>query len=963
MEEPNPCDEHLCSSGKECFIDKENRPICKKIRRNSLRIPIQTFTIHNDREQEVIAALNFTVTQINSAIHTPFLIAHKNKALKQAVGDTWGVMKKICDELEEGFVMMITGDNSRIHEAFRTVSNSFEIPLINWDLFLPSLLENFANNYEVSVKPPNAELIADLIVLKNWKNFIYMHDGQSTGAVNLGLIYKHLKKKSKESVTSELIELPKEVEGFAEFLTDTSFNSFMKNTVNRIVLDVETSYRQKQLLNAIRSAQFNQANYHYVVANFDFQPYDIEMFQSGNTNITGFQIINREVKEFSLLQRAVGQSKHLDREKHMDLETRLAFVHDAILVAQQALELTLKKNDSLFHHNFRYGKLYNRGLPGIYCNPANDKRNPDRQVETFEHGKFIIEKLKNMKLSTENGTLTGTIEFDEFGIRKNYHVNVIDLVSDSESLNRKEVFSWKQGKGFVMNRTAIQHTRKPREDSSVRKKMRVVVVLIEPFVMVKRDCENSNSTACMGNNRFEGYCISLLKLLKERIEGFDYEIFLSERNRYGTKQPNGSWDGMIGYLLRGEAEFAVAPFSVNQASFMEREEVVDFSTPYMTTGISIMIKKPDKKEFSIYSFMQPFKNEIWIYIIFSYVGVSVVIFLVSRFSPYAWKVEEVGNEGLTLSTEFSMYNCFWFTLAALMQQGTDIFPRSLGGRIASGVWWFFTMIIVSSYIANLVILSTISHTYIPVESVDDLVKQARIKYGVQQGGSTAQFFKNSPLEIYQRMWGFMEAQDPSVFTSSYAEGIERVRMENGEYAFILEDTANEYVNTRLPCDTMKVGANLNLISYSIATPFGSEWKEKINIAILDLKNSGELGKLKEHWWYDRGQCNQRTSEGSTMGLDLSRIGGIFHILIGGMIVSISVTLVEFICRSGIEARKEKISSMKELKEFVCNQLKPTLRGTRAREASNFKETSSLLPATHGSSNPLSVPTTSAGTTS
>lgn len=35
--------------------------------------------------------------------------------------------------------------------------------------------------------------------------------------------------------------------------------------------------------------------------------------------------------------------------------------------------------------------------------------------------------------------------------------------------------------------------------------------------------------------------------------------------------------------------------------------------------------------------------QIWMYIIFAYVGVSVVIFLVSRFSPYEWRVEEMAS--------------------------------------------------------------------------------------------------------------------------------------------------------------------------------------------------------------------------------------------------------------------------------------------------------------------------------
>lgn len=63
-----------------------------------------------------------------------------------------------------------------------------------------------------------------------------------------------------------------------------------------------------------------------------------------------------------------------------------------------------------------------------------------------------------------------------------------------------------------------------------------------------------------------------------------------------------------------------------------------------------------------------------------------------------------------------------------------------------------------------------------------------------------------------------------MFVNSYAEGIERVRTHKGRYAFLLEATANEYANTRKPCDTMKVGANLNSVGYGVATPFGSEWK-------------------------------------------------------------------------------------------------------------------------------------------
>jgi len=67
------------------------------------------------------------------------------------------------------------------------------------------------------------------------------------------------------------------------------------------------------------------------------------------------------------------------------------------------------------------------------------------------------------------------------------------------------------------------------------------------------------------------------------------------------------------------------------------------------------------------------------------------------------------------------------------------------------------------------------------------------------------------------------------------------RGSKGKYAFLLEvsnelhdfsiieylfwfkkSTKNEYTNERLPCDTMKIGTNLDSKGYGIATPVGSE---------------------------------------------------------------------------------------------------------------------------------------------
>src|SRR6218665_738452 len=74
--------------------------------------------------------------------------------------------------------------------------------------------------------------------------------------------------------------------------------------------------------------------------------------------------------------------------------------------------------------------------------------------------------------------------------------------------------------------------------------------------------------------------------------------------------------------------------------------------------------------------------------------------------------------------------------------------RSLSGRIVGSAWWFFTLIIISSYTANLAAFLTIERMLTPIESADDLAKQTEILYGTLDAGSTKDFFKVAPTSSH-----------------------------------------------------------------------------------------------------------------------------------------------------------------------------------------------------------------------
>lgn len=61
--------------------------------------------------------------------------------------------------------------------------------------------------------------------------------------------------------------------------------------------------------------------------------------------------------------------------------------------------------------------------------------------------------------------------------------------------------------------------------------------------------------------------------------------------------------------------------------------------------------------------------------------------------------------------------------------------------MVAGMWWFFTLIMVSSYTANLAAFLTVEPTQEIISDPKQLADHPRVKYGAKFGGSTLDFFK------------------------------------------------------------------------------------------------------------------------------------------------------------------------------------------------------------------------------
>ncbi|KAJ4935700.1 hypothetical protein JOQ06_017229 [Pogonophryne albipinna] len=493
-----------------------------------------------------------------------------------------------------------------------------------------------------------------------------------------------------------------------------------------------------------------------------------------------------------------------------------------------------------------------------------------KSSKIWEHGTSLMNYLRMVELEG----LTGHIEFNSKGQRSNYVLRIMQNSKDG----LRQIGLWHSEGGLSMERKlpSINVT-----DTLFNTTLTITTILENPYVMLR-----PNHRELEGNDRYEGFCVDMLKELANILK-FKYRIRLVGDGLYGVPGANGSWTGMVGELISRKADLAVAGLTITA----EREKVIDFSKPYMTLGISIMYRVHLGRRPGYFSFLDPFSPGVWLFMLLAYLAVSCVLFLVARLTPYEWYNPHPCLKGRCnlLINQYSLGNSFWFPVGGFMQQGSTIAPRALSTRCVSGVWWAFTLIIISSYTANLAAFLTVQRMEVPIESVDDLADQTAIEYGTMHGGSTMTFFQNSRYQTYQRMWNFMHSKQPSVFVKSTEEGIARVL--NSNYAYLLESTMNEYYRQR-NCNLTQIGGLLDTKGYGIGMPPGSVYRDEFDLAILKIQEDNRLEILKRKWW-DGGKC-PKEEDHRAKGLGMENIGGIFVVLVCGLLVAIFMAVLEFV---------------------------------------------------------------------
>ncbi|XP_053538120.1 glutamate receptor 1a isoform X2 [Ictalurus punctatus] len=562
------------------------------------------------------------------------------------MGNSFSMTYAFCSQFAKGVYAIIGVHDRKTVSMLMSFCGALHVCFVT-----PSFPIETSNQFVIQLRPELQDALVGVIEHYKWTKFVYMYSSDS----GLIVLQKVLDTAAERNwlVTSVNVETMTE----ASFLK--VFQDLDKRKEGQIIIDCELE-RLSSILKKIVDLGKNRKSYHYILVNLGFLDIDLTDFKKGEANVTGFQIVNYADPGVSrIVQQWMDFDNKDSKVPKKGLKYTGALTYDGVKVMSTAFQNLRRQRIDISR----------RGNAGeCLANPP----------APWGQGIDIQRALQQVRIEG----VTGHIQFNEKGRRINYTISVMEL----KATGPKKVGYWNEDEKFVSTAAYMSGS---NDTYGFQNHTYIVTTILEsPYVMLKKNHEK-----LLGNDKYEGYCVELAAEIAKHV-GYQYKLKIVADGKYGARDPETKmWNGMVGELVYGKADVAVAPLTIT----LVREEVIDFSKPFMSLGISIMIKKPTKSKPGVFSFLDPLAYEIWMCIVFAYIGVSVVLFLVSRFSPYEWHAEDCEeseeantNQAAFLSgqntqnqshlnqeqtNEFGIFNSLWFSLGAFMQQGCDISPR------------------------------------------------------------------------------------------------------------------------------------------------------------------------------------------------------------------------------------------------------------------------------------------------
>ncbi|XP_073670322.1 glutamate receptor ionotropic, NMDA 2B-like isoform X2 [Paramisgurnus dabryanus] len=520
---------------------------------------------------------------------------------------------------------------------------------------------------------------------------------------------------------------------------------------------------------------------------------------------------------------------------------------------------------------------------------------PDKKGSKSGNPNEVLRYLMNVTFEGRN------LSFSEDGFQM--HPKLVIILLDKER-QYDRVGKWENGslsmKYHVWPRFELYSDAEEREDDHLS----IVTLEEAPFVIVedvdplsgtcmrntvpcRKQLKLQNQTGDSGiyiKRCCKGFCIDILKKIAKSVK-FTYDLYLVTNGKHG-KKINGTWNGMVGEVVLKNAHMAVGSLTINE----ERSEVIDFSVPFIETGISVMVSRSNGTV-SPSAFLEPFSADVWVMMFVMLLIVSAVaVFIFEYFSPVGYNRcladgREPGGPSFTIG------KAIWLLWGLVFNNSVPVQnPKGTTSKIMVSVWAFFAVIFLASYTANLAAFMIQEEYVDQVTGLSDKKFQhpndytPPFRFGTVPNGSTERNIRNNYKEMHAYMTSFHQKNVNDALQSLKTGKLD---------AFIYDAAVLNYMAGRDEgCKLVTIGSGYIFATtgYGIAIQKDSGWKRAVDLAILQLFGDGEMEELEALWL--TGICHNEKNEVMSSQLDVDNMAGVFYMLGAAMALSLITFIAE-----------------------------------------------------------------------
>ncbi|XP_033974893.1 glutamate receptor ionotropic, NMDA 2C-like [Trematomus bernacchii] len=378
----------------------------------------------------------------------------------------------------------------------------------------------------------------------------------------------------------------------------------------------------------------------------------------------------------------------------------------------------------------------------------------------------------------------------------------------------------------------------------------------------------------------KGFCIDILKKLSRTIK-FSYDLYLVTNGKHG-KLVRGTWNGMIGEVFYRRADMAIGSLTINE----ERSEIIDFSVPFVETGISVMVARSNGTV-SPSAFLEPYSPAVWVMMfVMCLTVVAVTVFVFEYLSPVGYNRSLVSAKTPGGPT-FTIGKSVWLLWGIVFNNSVPIEnPKGTTSKIMVLVWAFFAVIFLASYTANLAAFM-IQEQYIDtVSGLSDKKFQKPhehyppFRFGTVPNGSTERNIRSNYPDMHMHMMKYNQ--------KGVEEALESLKTGKLD-AFIYDAAVLNYMAGKDEgCKLVTIGSGkvFATTGYGIALQKDSRWKRLIDLALLQFLGDGDTQRLETVWL--SGICQNEKNEVMSSKLDIDNMAGVFYMLLVAMGLSMLV---------------------------------------------------------------------------